>query len=53
MSHFRDPRYAHGDVVAVGNDLRVETLRDAYRHRIFPWPHENLPMPGFRRATGR
>jgi len=53
MSHFPDPRYAHGDVVAVGDDLRVETLRDAYRHGIFPWPHENLPMPWFspRRRT--
>lgn len=36
-----------GDVVAVGDDLRVETLRDAYRHGIFPWPHEHLPLPWF------
>lgn len=47
MSRFPDPRYARGDVVAVGDDLRVETLRDAYRHGIFPWPHENPPMPWF------
>ena len=42
-----------GDVVAIGDDLSVETLRDAYRHGIFPWPHENLPMPWFspRRRT--
>jgi len=47
MSRFPDPRYAPGDVVAVGDDLRVETLRDAYRHGIFPWPHENMPLPWF------
>ena len=53
MSRFPDPRYARGDVVAIGDDLRVETLRDAYRPGIFPWPHENLPMPWFspRRRT--
>ena len=47
MSRFPDPRYARGDIVAFGNDLRMETLRDAYRHGIFPWPHEDLPMPWF------
>jgi leucyl/phenylalanyl-tRNA--protein transferase len=36
-----------GDIVAFGNDLRVEVLRDAYRHGIFPWPHDDLPMPWF------
>jgi leucyl/phenylalanyl-tRNA--protein transferase len=53
VSHFPDPRYARGDVVAMGDDLRVETLRDAYRHGIFPWPHEELPLPWFspRRRT--
>ncbi|MDP9362593.1 MAG: leucyl/phenylalanyl-tRNA--protein transferase [Acidobacteriota bacterium] len=53
MSRFPDPRYARGDVVAMGDDLRVETLRDAYRHGIFPWPHEELPLPWFspRRRT--
>jgi len=53
MSRFPDPRYARGDVVAVGDDLGVETLRDAYRHGIFPWPHERLPLPWFspRRRT--
>jgi leucyl/phenylalanyl-tRNA--protein transferase len=53
MSRFPDPRYARGDVIAVGDDLRVETLRDAYRHGIFPWPHEELPLPWFspRRRT--
>ena len=53
MSRFPDPRYARGDIVAFGDDLSVETLRDAYRHGIFPWPHEGLPMPWFspRRRT--
>jgi len=53
VSRFPDPRYARGDVVAVGDDLRVDTLRDAYRHGIFPWPHERLPLPWFspRRRT--
>jgi leucyl/phenylalanyl-tRNA--protein transferase len=52
-SRFPDPRYARGDVVAIGDDLRVETLRDAYRHGIFPWPHEELTLPWFspRRRT--
>ena len=47
MSRFPDPRYSRSDVIAVGGDLRVETLRDAYRHGIFPWPHEALPLPWF------
>lgn len=53
MSRFPDPRYARGDVVAIGDDLRLETLRDAYRHGIFPWPHEDVPLPWFspRRRT--
>ena len=53
MSCFPDPRYARSDVIAVGEDLRVETLRDAYRHGIFPWPHEGYTLPWFspRRRT--
>ena len=47
MSRFPDPRYSRSDVVAIGGDLRVATLRDAYRHGIFPWPHEGLPLPWF------
>ena len=46
-SRFPDPRFARGDVVAFGEDLRVETLRDAYRHGIFPWPHDGMPLPWF------
>ena len=52
-SRFPDPRRARGDIVAFGDDLSVETLRDAYRHGIFPWPHDELPLPWFspRRRT--
>jgi leucyl/phenylalanyl-tRNA--protein transferase len=47
MTRFPDPRYAPGDVVAMGEDLRVETLREAYRKGIFPWPHDRVPLPWF------
>lgn len=47
MSTFPDPRYAPSDVVALGEDLRVATLREAYRKGIFPWPHEDVPLPWF------
>jgi len=47
MARFPDPRYAQGDVVAMGEDLRVETLREAYRKGIFPWPHDSVPLPWF------
>ncbi len=47
MSRFPDPRYTRNDVIAIGGDLRVETLRDAYRHGIFPWPHPDIPLPWF------
>ena len=53
MSHFPNPRHARGDVIALGDDLSVDILRDAYRHGIFPWPHEGLLLPWFspRRRT--
>jgi leucyl/phenylalanyl-tRNA--protein transferase len=44
---FPDPRYAPGDVIAIGEDLRVETLREAYRKGIFPWPSDDMPLPWF------
>jgi leucyl/phenylalanyl-tRNA--protein transferase len=47
MPIFPDPRYAPTDVVAMGEDLRVETLREAYRRGIFPWPHEGVSLPWF------
>lgn len=46
-SAFPDPRTSRGDIIALGVDLSVSTLRDAYRHGIFPWPHEGLPLPWF------
>ena len=47
MSTFPDPRNARSDIVALGADLEVGTLREAYRKGIFPWPHEGLPLPWF------
>jgi len=47
MSVFPDPRTARGDIIAIGEDLSVETLREAYRRGIFPWPHDELPLPWF------
>lgn len=47
MTTFPDPRYAPSDIVAMGEDLRVGTLREAYRKGIFPWPHDGLPLPWF------
>jgi len=44
MSRFPDPKYARGDVVALGADLSVPTLRDAYQHGIFPWPHDDVQL---------
>jgi leucyl/phenylalanyl-tRNA--protein transferase len=35
------------DIVAVGDDLRPETLLHAYRQGIFPWPVEGLPLLWF------
>lgn len=46
-SRFPDPRFVRGDIVALGANLQVETLRDAYRHGIFPWPHDQIPLPWF------
>jgi len=35
------------DIVAVGGDLDVATLVAAYRHGVFPWPVERLPLLWF------
>ena len=34
-------------LVGFGGDLAVETLVDAYRRGIFPWPHPGMPLPWF------
>ncbi|MDX1932027.1 MAG: leucyl/phenylalanyl-tRNA--protein transferase [Capsulimonadales bacterium] len=45
---FPDPRHAGPEgIVAVGGDLRPETLLTAYRAGIFPWPHEGYPLLWF------
>ena len=43
-----DPSRADRDgVVGVGADLHPATLVAAYRHGVFPWPHEGMPLPWF------
>ncbi len=45
---FPDPHEAGPQgLVAVGDDLRPETLLEAYRLGIFPWPVDGLPLPWF------
>lgn len=34
-------------LVAVGGDLEVSTLQEAYRNGVFPWPQEGLPLLWF------
>jgi leucyl/phenylalanyl-tRNA--protein transferase len=43
-----NPRMATPEgLVAVGGNLEVETLQEAYRLGIFPWPQEGLPLLWF------
>jgi leucyl/phenylalanyl-tRNA--protein transferase len=35
------------DIVALGGDLEPETLRQAYRNGVFPWPADDLPLLWF------
>jgi leucyl/phenylalanyl-tRNA--protein transferase len=42
-----DPRADDAELIGFGADLDVETLVDAYRRGIFPWPHPGMPMPWF------
>jgi leucyl/phenylalanyl-tRNA--protein transferase len=43
-----DPAVADAEgLVGFGGDLAVETLVDAYRRGIFPWPHTGVPLPWF------
>ncbi len=43
-----DPRLADADgVVGVGADLAPSTLVEAYSHGVFPWPHDDMPLPWF------
>ena len=34
-------------LVGFGADLAVETLVDAYRRGVFPWPHDGMELPWF------
>lgn len=38
---------APNGILAVGGDLKVETLVDAYSRGIFPWPQEGTPLLWF------
>ena len=43
-----DPLGADEDgLVGLGADLEPETLVDAYRRGIFPWPHGRMALPWF------
>lgn len=45
---FPDPRAPTEDgLIAIGGELTVENLCEAYRKGIFPWPQEGLPMLWF------
>jgi leucyl/phenylalanyl-tRNA--protein transferase len=47
-SRFPPPDQASEDgIVAVGGELSVGLLLDAYAHGIFPWPHEGYPLLWF------
>ena len=46
-SAFPDPADALSDppgLIAVGGDLTIERLTDAYRHGIFPWFEAGQPI---------
>src|SRR6187549_1346367 len=48
ISRFPDPRNATAEgVVAIGGDLHPDSLMQAYRQGIFPWPHEGYPLLWF------
>ncbi|HEX2192880.1 MAG TPA: leucyl/phenylalanyl-tRNA--protein transferase [Acidimicrobiales bacterium] len=42
-----DPHGEEQELLGFGADLRPETLVDAYRRGIFPWPHERVALPWF------
>jgi len=42
-----DPGGDESGLVGFGADLAPETLVDAYRRGIFPWPHEGVAVPWF------
>ena len=43
--YFPDPEKAPiSGLVAAGGDLEPQTIVEAYRHGIFPWPHDNVDL---------
>lgn len=44
---FGDYYYNARDIIGFGGDLTLENLRNAYRHGIFPWHVEGLPLPWY------
>ncbi|HEX2272976.1 MAG TPA: leucyl/phenylalanyl-tRNA--protein transferase, partial [Acidimicrobiales bacterium] len=42
-----DPVDDEPDLVGFGADLTPETLVDAYRRGVFPWPHRRVALPWF------
>ena len=45
---FPPAHYTNEDgVIAVGGDLSVHRLLEAYSKGVFPWPHENYPLLWF------
>ena len=47
-SIFSDPRQeTHEGVLVAGGFLTPELLEHAYRHGVFPWPHEGYPLLWF------
>jgi leucyl/phenylalanyl-tRNA---protein transferase len=48
VSVFPDPRKAdESGLIAVGGELSIQNLVDAYSNGIFPWPREGMPMLWF------
>ena len=39
--------YQANDIIGFGWALSVETVRDAYRKGVFPWPIKGMPLPWF------
>ncbi len=39
--------YQANDIIGFGWKLSVETVRDAYRKGVFPWPISGMPLPWF------
>jgi leucyl/phenylalanyl-tRNA--protein transferase len=42
-----DPVDGEPDLIGFGADLAPETLADAYRRGVFPWPHRRVALPWF------